>query len=285
MFLKPPQILAHKSALDKGNLVLPNFILGHGDYEVNLFHRYCPHRMYPLHEVGNILTQEIKCNFHNFKWDLNGTPLNNPKKLKCGSAMIGRSGLIFKDFLEPNKQWVNDLENEKNLEFSHIRTGSSTGSWLWMMDIQADLLHIRKGENAVHPTLSEITDLEDTELDQGDCWITQTCSTGWWLFIYPFTFIEYSKNCLAINYTTPKDIKNEFGFDWHTQYYFDPVVTKEQREEFEFFIEPVFREDVATIERIKVPFFPLITPISKYEEHCVHFGNWVKSNLISAQGS
>jgi hypothetical protein len=279
MFKKPPKILAHMAAVNKGNFVTPEYILGND--KVSLFNRYCPHRRYPISNVGDVLNETILCNFHGFEWDLKGVPINNNRHINCGEVVTGRSGLMFKDFVEPEHKWVDDLASETSLEYSHIRTGTSKGSWLWMMEIQADLLHIRKGKDAVHPDLSKVTELEETELDQGDGWILQTCSTGWWLFIYPFTFIEYSKGCVAVNYTTPHDIKNEFGFDWHTQYYFSPEVSEDRRHEFEFYVEPVFNEDVVAIEKQRGPWFPIIVPYNRLEDHCVHYGQWVKANRVS----
>jgi hypothetical protein len=278
MFKVLPKILAHKTAISEGNFVTPEYIIGKDS--TSLFNRHCPHRKYPIGQLGEVLKESIECNFHGLKWDLAGIPINNTKNIKCGKVSTGKSGLMFKDFQEPNHQWVDDLANEQNLIFSHVRTGSSTGSWLWMMEIQADLLHIRKGHDAIHPTLSEVTELEDTILDQGDGWILQTCSTGWWLFIYPFTFIEYSKGCVAINYTTPHDINSEFGFDWHTQYYFDSKIDDNRKKEFEFYVEPVFIEDAAAIEKQKGPWFPIIVPYNRLEEHCVHYGKWVKENRV-----
>jgi phenylpropionate dioxygenase-like ring-hydroxylating dioxygenase large terminal subunit len=277
MFKNPPKILAHHSALNDGNFTTPEYILNQRDGIVNLFHRYCPHRLYPLAKVGDTV-QNIVCKFHGFEWSKEGVPVNNDRKIGCGKAQTGKSGLIFKDFVEPSHQWVKDLADETRLEFSHIRTGTSKGSWLWIMEIQTDLLHIRKGEDVVHPSLAETTDLDNVEMDHGDSWILQTCSTGWWLCIYPFTFVEWSPGKIAINYTTPNNINDEFGFSWHTQYYFNPDVTKEERETFEFFVEDVFHEDVETIEQQRGGWFPLMKAISKLEEHCVHFGQWVTKN-------
>ena len=153
------------------------------------------------------------------------------------------------------------------------------GSWLWIMEIQTDLLHIRTGENVVHPWLSSVEDLDKVEMDQGDGWILQSCSTGWWLFIYPFTFVEYSKGCVAVNYTIPKDRKNEFEFEWITQFYYDPSVSQERRNIFEK-LEDVFHEDIAAIESQKGPYFPLMKTQNKLENHCVHFGKWVTKHRL-----
>jgi nitrite reductase/ring-hydroxylating ferredoxin subunit len=278
IFNKPPKILAHSSALTGSNFVTPEYILNLSNNNVNLMRRYCPHRMYPLHKIGQHV-DNIVCNFHGFEWDKTGTPLNNDRKLNCGTAEVGRSGLVFTNFKEPTHQWVNHLASEKNLKFSHVTTGTSVGSWLWIMEIQSDLLHIRTGEDVVHPWLSSVENLDKVEMDQGDGWILQTCSTGWWLFIYPFTFVEYSKGCVALNYTIPKDIKNEFGFDWVTQFYYDPSVSQERRSTFEK-LEGVFHEDVIAIEAQKGPYFPLMKAQNNLENHCVYFGEWVTNHRI-----
>lgn len=278
IFNKPPKILAHKSSLTDKNFVTPEYILNNGQDHVNLFHRYCPHRMYPLAKPGEFV-ENIVCKFHGFEWDSNGNPTNNDRSIGCGKAQIGKSGLIFKDFIEPDHYWVEDLAKETNLEFSHVVEGKSSGSWLWMMEIQADLLHIRKGEDVVHPVLAEVTNLDDVGMEQGDGWILQTCSTGWWLFIYPFTFVEYSPGCLAVNYTTPNDVNNEFGFSYITQFYYDPEIKPSKRYEFET-LQDVFLEDIEAIESQKGKYFPLMKTVNRLEDHCIHFGQWVTKNRL-----
>jgi phenylpropionate dioxygenase-like ring-hydroxylating dioxygenase large terminal subunit len=276
MIKNPTKVLAHQSAITDKNFVTPDYILNKGTDKVNLFHRYCPHRMYPLAEPGTH-TENILCNLHGFEWDKNGIPINNDRKISCGSAQIGKSGLIFKNFIEPDHKWVDILANETDLEYSHACYGASKGSWLWMLDIQADLFHIRKG--GVHPGLSEETNLDEVTLDQGDGWVIQYCSTGFWLVIYPYTFVEWSPGCLAVNYTTPNDKNNEFGFTWNTQFYYSPQTSEEKRRQFET-LEDVFREDVGVIEKQKGPYFPLMKSVSPLEDHCVHFGKWFDKNKL-----
>jgi hypothetical protein len=276
MFVNPPQIYAHVSVLDQGNFVLPDIILSESNQDINLLHRHCPHRRFPLHTTGDHVTN-IVCKFHNFEWDRNGTPVNNTKKLRCGQATVGRSGLVFRHFSEPDHRWVDDLAAETQLVYSHCCQGSSKGSWLWMMEIQADLLHVYPGEGAIHPRLSSVENLDDVVMESGHDWILQTCSTGWWLFIYPFTFIEWSKGCLSVNYTIPDDTSNEFGFSWITQFYYAPTTTQEKRKEFET-LEDVFREDVSAIEMQKGNYFPLGKAMNAHENHCVHWGKWVQAN-------
>lgn len=276
MFDRPPKILAHSSVLNQGNYVLHEYIINKGSVGINLFKRYCPHRMYPLHDVGDVV-HDIVCNFHNFKWDKNGTPVNNDKKLNCGTATFGRSGLIFQNFHEPNHKWVDDIAQEKNLNYSHCMQGRSAGSWLWLMDAEADYLHVGAGH--VHPRLSKIIDSKLAMLDQGDGWILQTHKPNWWsLYVYPYTFLEYQPGCLAVNHVVPEDVNSEFNFEWITQYYYDDTVDTDQRKEFET-LEDVFKEDVNAIEKQRGKYFPLMNSSSRLEDHCIHFGEWYRKNV------
>jgi nitrite reductase/ring-hydroxylating ferredoxin subunit len=279
MFKNTPLFLSHISAVETGNFASPNYLINKQDSQINLFNRFCPHRSYPLANTGDIIRDSIVCKFHGLEWTRHGDPVNNDRNIKCGKADVGRSGLILKNFTEPDHFWVDDLAQELNLEYSHSQHGTSKGSWLWMMEIQADLLHIRQGENVVHPELSATTNLDEIDMHEGDGWILQTCSTGWWLFVYPYTFVEWCPGCVALNYTTPHDKNKEFGFDWITQYYFDKSTSTDRRKEFEQYVEPVFHEDVATIESQRGAYYPLKKSSNRLEDHCVHFGKWVESNL------
>ena len=278
MFNNPAKVLAHSSAVATGNFVTAEYILNNNNQSVNLFHRFCPHRMYPLAQPGNH-TGEIVCKFHGFKWTDRGEPINNDRKISCGKATVGRSGLIFKDFVEPDHKWVDILASETGLVYSHSMSGSSaTGSWLWMMDIQADLLHI--WNDGIHPSLAAVTNLDDVTMDQGNGWALQYCSTGFWLVVYPFTFIEWSPGCLAINIATPNNSKNEFGFTWITQFYYDPSTPAKKRADFET-LEDVFKEDVEAVETQHGVYYPLMRSINRLEDHCVHFGKWVTDHRAS----
>jgi phenylpropionate dioxygenase-like ring-hydroxylating dioxygenase large terminal subunit len=273
--IRTPKFFAHISALDKGNLVLPDFILNKKDDDVNLMHRFCPHRMYPLETPGKVV-QDVWCKFHNFRWDKDGNPINNDKKLHCGKVDTGRSGMIFKDFVEPDHKWVDDLASEKSLVYHHALEGTSKGSWMWLLDAEADLLHVY--EDGIHPFLSRQVKLEDIQMDQGDGWILQSHPTGWWLYVFPFLFIEYSPGCVMVNNVIPDDINTEFGFKWISQFYYDPSVDATTRRIFET-CEEVFREDVATAELQKGKYFPLMKAMNRYEDHCVHLGDWYRKNV------
>jgi nitrite reductase/ring-hydroxylating ferredoxin subunit len=272
----PPKIFAHLSAMQEKNFVVPEYILNkENDDKVNLFRRHCPHRMYPLADPGTHVN-EIHCKFHNFNWAKDGTPLDNPKKIVCGEATVGRSGLVFKDFVEPDNHWVDDLAKEKNLVYSHCYQGESKGSWLWLMDAEADLLHVYR--EGIHPFLAKQINLEDIKLEQGDGWILQNHPDGWWLYVFPFSFVEYGvSGMVMVNTVVPDNIDSEYGFKWITQFYYDPSVGPNERMIFET-AEPVFREDVAAAELQKGDYFPLMTAMNHYEDHCVHFGNWFREH-------
>jgi hypothetical protein len=278
MFKTQSRVLAHNSALDSGNFVVPDYILNKtSNASVNLFHRFCPHRMYPLADPGTHV-QNIHCKFHAFEWDKNGVPLNNNKKLHCGQASVGKSGLIIKDFVEPDHKWVDDLSKETTLQYSHSLQGSSKGSWLWLMDAEADLLHLHM--NGIHPFLSKQVKLDDIVMEQGEGWILQTHPDGWWLYVYPYTFVEYGNpGCVMVNNIIPHNKLNQYGFDWITQFYYADTVDVNCRMIFET-LDTVFKEDVATAELQKGDYFPLIKAMNKYEDHCVHWGQWYKENLI-----
>jgi len=276
MFKNTPKIIAHHSAVSVENFATSEYILHQQGNVVKLLNRFCPHRMYPLAQPGDLVDQ-LTCKFHGFAWSKDGTPINNDKNIHCGNVNVSSTGLITKNFTEPKHKWVDDLASESNLKYSHSMNGSSKGSWLWMMEIQADLLHIRQGTDVIHPILADVTNLQDVEMEEGEGWILQTCSTGWWLFIYPYTFVEWSPGCLSINYTTPHNKDTEFGFDWMTQFYYDPDVTEEKRKEFET-LEDVFKEDVSAIELQKGNWFPLKQSHNRLEKHCIHFGEWVLKN-------
>jgi hypothetical protein len=146
------------------------------------------------------------------------------------------------------------------------------------MDAEADLLHLHM--NGIHPFLSKQIRLDDIVMEQGDGWILQTHPDGWWLYVYPYTFVEYGNpGCVMVNNIVPHNKNDQYGFDWITQFYYADTVDVNCRMIFET-LDTVFKEDVATAELQKGNYFPLITAMNKYEDHCVHWGRWYKENLI-----
>ena len=276
MFKNPSKILAHTSSIRDGSFVTPEYIITKQDDIVRALNRTCPHRFYPIGEEGEVVS-DITCKLHGFSFDRAGDPLNNNCRLGETEIDVGQSGLIFENFEEPNHKWVDDVKKETNLVYSNSYTGTSHGSWLWSMEMGADLLHVRKG--GIHPWLYPQINLDDVILDQEDNWMFQGRPDGWWTFVFPYTFIEWSPGCLSINYTVPKNVNIEYGFDWITQMYFDPLVPIKERDIFQK-INMVFIEDVEGAEKIKLPYHPLKTSTSRFEDQCVYFGQWVKKNRI-----
>lgn len=278
MFKNPPQILTHKNSLQFGNLVLQDKIVTKSQGVFKVKNRECPHRAYPIGNPGDIL-QKIECELHGFCWDNNGMPVEpNIYKLQDrGPVNEGISGLLFQNFNEPTEStWVKILENEKNLEYLRSEVGTSHGSWLWLMDIYSDLLHIRK--NGVHPNLSLEIPLDTLTLEHGKDWVLQkNTGPGFWLFIFPFTAIEWSKGKLSIKRIVPHNIDQEFGFDWQVQLFYDKDIDSSQRKIWESLID-VYKEDISAIEKIRKPFYPLKKSISKWEDQTKLWGDWYLNN-------
>lgn len=275
MFKNPPKVIGHISALKHGPFVGQEYIMTKVDDEIRLLNRLCPHRFYPIGDLGYI--ENITCKLHGFSFNEDGSSKNNPYKLSCHSSNVGKSGIVFRNFSEPDHKWVNDVANEKNLQYSHCYFGKSDGNWLWLMEIEADLWHIR--ESGVHPWLSSQINPLDVKLENGDGWIYQEHPDGWWVYVFPFIFIEWTKGCLSINCTFPNDIKIETGYSWLTQLYYDPEVTQEKRDIFNK-IEDVFREDVLVSEQQKTKYIPYKKSLNVLEDQAVVFGEWVEKNRI-----
>ena len=275
MYNKHPKILAHKSAFDLGNFAVDDYILGMGDGTIHKYHRLCPHRRYPIVDSHTSVT-DMTCFFHGYKWDASGNPLNNRHNLSCGTLPTSKSGLVIENF-SGDASWIDDLAKETELKYSHTYNGGYTNaSWLWMMDILADMQHIY--EDGVHPSLWKRIKAEQVTQTYGDCWNLQTHPTGWWLFVYPFTGIDYEPGRLMIMSIKPEKYEREFGFQWNMQFYYADWVDAAQRAAFEE-TTLTYEEDIATVEKIRDPWFPVVNPDNALEEPCVYWGKWAKNNI------
>jgi hypothetical protein len=177
---------------------------------------------------------------------------------------------------EPNSDWIAVIKNESNLRYDHSYIGHSSGSFLWMMDIEVDLLHLWEG--GIHPRLYDEVKPDQITKYSTDDWVCQMYPRGWWTFIYPYTLVEYGgAGRLAISSVTP-DGDGEFGFNWMMQFYYGPNVSIEEKILFEDMAN-VWDQDVEACEKIKGAYFPLKHAGSPYEEDCVSFGAWCSRNL------
>ena len=288
MFVDPPQIYAHKSALNNGNFVIEEEIIFKNKDCYSLKSRECPHRGYIMHTPGEVV-KNVVCKMHGFAWDSKGKPLT--EKPYCdhfyklphhGEVEVGKSGLLFKNFNEPvDAKWVQVLSEQTDLEFNRTIRGESTGSWLWFMEQLADVLHLR--QNGIHPRQSLETPLDIMELGIGDSHVTQIYTlpdgtVGYWIYIFPGFAVEFEPGKLLINRVIPNDVNEEFGFKWELQLYYSPSVDSVKREAWEKQIE-VFMEDIEAVENIKRPFFPLKRMVNDLEKLSQYWGEWYLQNL------
>ena len=98
MFVCPPQLYAHRSALNNGNFVIEDEIICKDNSVYSLKGRECPHRGYTMHTPGEIV-KNVVCKMHGLAWNSNGTPL--PGIPHCehfykfhhhGDLQVGKSG-------------------------------------------------------------------------------------------------------------------------------------------------------------------------------------------------
>jgi nitrite reductase/ring-hydroxylating ferredoxin subunit len=169
MFKQIPQIIGHISSCKNKPFIGYEYIMTKVDNTINLFNRTCPHRFYPIGEqLGP--TNNITCKLHGFEYDSMGAAVNDhPFKLNCSSYNLGMSGLVFRNFAEPDHEWVACIASETNLEYSHCYTGQSNGSWLWLSELETDILHVRK--DGIHPWLSSQYSNEDVKFDDKTSWV------------------------------------------------------------------------------------------------------------------
>ncbi|MGZ4850082.1 MAG: Rieske (2Fe-2S) protein [Candidatus Bathyarchaeia archaeon] len=271
MFKNPPRALAHVSATEFGHYVTKDRIITEPH---KVYSRECPHKYYPLGQEGESL-HELTCKLHGFEFDsVSGKGTNNPCKMHYLPSSVGKSGIIYENFTEPNHWCFEKIAGEKALYLAETTTGSSTGSWLWNMDMEVDILHLRK--DGIHPWLAANYTKEEITYENGDGWVLQAHKHGFWLLIFPFTFIEYSPGCLGVKTVTPNYIKEEFGFTWNTQIYFSPGLDTKTKQDF-LKLKDVYYEDVAAIELIKRPYYPQYSA-DPYEKQNQLFADWFYTN-------
>lgn len=279
MFKTLPLAIAHRSSTDNGMYVTPEFIISKDKDQVKALKKFCPHRKYPLGTTGEI-KDKLVCKLHGFSFNPDGSPINNNRNLGCANTKIGKSGIVWRDFQEPEHEWVEDLAKEQNFIYSHVTSHESKGSWLRTTDLAIDILHVKSG--TIHPLLMQQVDPTEFVLEEGDGWALQKFSDrGWWVFIFPFTFIEYNRDgCLAINTSIPDDYNKEYGFKWYTQYYYNQSVRAEKRLIFET-LDLTFNEDVKAVELQQGNYFPLTQASDPLEKHCITYGKWYKENKVT----
>jgi phenylpropionate dioxygenase-like ring-hydroxylating dioxygenase large terminal subunit len=268
---KYPKIFTHKDTFKK------DIFYGSGQYVINknleLFSNRCPHRGNKIITPGEIKSQ-FKCGLHGWAWTENGSPLNNTINLKSKNAVVGESGLCFLDWEEPNdSKWVNELKQD-TFEYSHSLKKYGEGDWRWQMEMHVDLLHVEQ----IHPLLNNYVDCNSLVTERGYDWIAQHHSHGWWLFVYPFTHIEYEPGCLYISEMSPRE--NDQGYDVFIHYLFNNSIDQTTKDNFINMAEVTFDEDIRAVNELsasskyKMP----VNPHHKLEQDIKHFYKWIDEN-------
>ncbi len=266
-----PQILTHKDTFKISE------IFGSADFVVAEAHRLfvnkCPHRLMPIVQPGTV-TNKIACGLHGWEWTKEGVPCNNHVPLRSlPNLMIGESGLLFVNWQEPREeQWVSDLRNDQFV-YSHSLVKHGTGCMRWQMEMHVDLLHVPH----IHRLLNRHVDVNKLRTSRGDDWIAQYHEHGWWLFVYPYTHIEYESGRLYISEMRP--VKSG-GYDVFIHYLFNPSISALERAQFTHLAETTMDEDIRAVNQLSASsqYTKPHTTQHPLEVDTTHFYQWLKAN-------
>ena len=268
---KYPKLLTHKGVFNNSNFFgSSNFVV---TKEYQAFSNRCPHRGNKIIPPGTC-KDSFECGLHGWCWDKDGTPKNNNVNLRPRTLTEGKSGIIFLDWEEPtDAEWVKDLSTD-HLEYSHSVKKYGEGDWRWQMEMHVDLLHVEK----IHPLLHSYVNCNNLKKEIGYDWICQRHEHGWWLFVYPFTHIEWEPGCLYFSEMTPRE--NDKGYDVFIHYLFNPSVDQETRKKFIEMAETTFDEDVKAVNDLSAASkyrMPSNAP-HPLEQDIIHFYKWLEEN-------
>lgn len=246
------------------------------DENLNGYTNTCPHRGFPIVTPSTVSTN-MRCALHGWEWDSQGNPTNNSVCLKPRKLETGRSGLIFTDWQEPSDaKWVNDLAND-DFEYSHSTRRTGRGDWRWQMDMHVDLLHVDK----IHPLLNGYVDVNNLKTEYGPDWVCQHHAHGWWLFIYPFTHIEWEPGCLYFSEMVPNhDWAN--GYEVYIHYMFNKSVPQHVKDNFIAMAEVTFDEDVKAVDELSANsrYRKPRNDLDPLEVDTLHFYEWLEANVL-----
>ena len=266
-----PKLLTHKDIFKNSTFFgSDNFII---TSDFKLFLNKCPHRGSKIIPSGTTKSN-LECNLHGWCWNKDGSPINNHIPLLSKNINVGKSGIIFLDWVEPqDSKWVKDLE-EDQLEYSHSIKKIGSGDWKWQMEMHVDLLHVNK----IHPLLDGYVNVKNLTSERGDDWIAQYHEYGWWLFVYPFTHIEYEPGCLYFSEMSPR--QNREGYDIYIHYMFNKHISNDIKDKFIKMSEITLDEDIEAVNNISMNSRyrkpgNLLDPL---ETDIIHFYNWLEKN-------
>jgi len=268
---KYPKVFTHKGVFKNNNFYgSSQFVI---NKDLQLFSNRCPHRGNKIISPGTV-KQEFKCGLHGWQWNENGSPINNSVNLRSTYATLGGSGLIYLDWNEPSSaKWVHDLSSD-DLQFDHCIKKHGHGDWRWQMEMHVDLLHVQ----FIHPLLNNYVDCNKLISEKGYDWIAQYHDHGWWLFIYPFTHIEWEPGCLYFSEMVPRE--NNLGYDVFIHYLFSPKISEEKKRDFSMMAEITFDEDINAVNEISSTSKYRMPSNAKHplEQDIIHFYKWLEDN-------
>lgn len=266
---KVPKLFGHKDSLkDNKFFASTGYVI---NQDLVAFTNTCPHRGFPIVQAGNI-ADTMRCELHGWQWDARGTPANNSACLKARQITTGRSGLMFTDWNEPpGAEWVNDLATD-SFVYSHCARRSGTGDWKWQMEMHVDILHVDK----IHSLLTSYVDVGKIRTKYGDDWICQHHEHGWWLFVYPFTHIEWEPGCLYFS----EMVQTSYGYEVYIHYLFNENTPQHVRENFIKVAEVTFDEDIEAVNKLSAnsKYRAPAKTLDLLDVDIKHFYNWYKLN-------
>jgi phenylpropionate dioxygenase-like ring-hydroxylating dioxygenase large terminal subunit len=264
-----PRLFGHKDSLKDNKFFASNKFVINQQFEA--FTNICPHRGFPILQPAGV-ADNMRCELHGWQWNDDGTPTNNSACLKPRNLTVGKSGLMFMDWQEPSDaKWVNDLAND-SFTYSHSTRRTGTGDWKWQMEMHVDLLHVDK----IHPLLTSYVDIHKLQTEYGSDWVCQHHEHGWWLFIYPFTHIEWEPGCLYFS----EMVQTDYGYEVYIHYLFNESTPQHVRENFIKVAEVTFDEDVDAVNRLSLnnKYRTPSKTLDPLEVDIKHFYDWYKAN-------
>jgi phenylpropionate dioxygenase-like ring-hydroxylating dioxygenase large terminal subunit len=267
-----PNILTHKDTFKNYNFYGSSQYIVNNQF--NYFLNKCPHRGNQIIQPGST-KNNLQCGLHGWEWKQDGSPVNNNINLVKKTATLGESGLIFVNWDEPKTAiWAQELKKD-NFVYSHNKVKKGTGDWRWQMEMHVDLLHVP----FIHKSLNEYVDVKNLQTEYGKDWIAQHHAHGWWLFVYPFTHIEYEKGCLYISEISPNNNWN--GYDVFIHYLFNSSIDTNIKKNFIEMAEITFDEDLNAVNNLSKNniYRKPNKNLHDLEKDILHFYNWVEKNV------
>lgn len=264
--------LGHKSDLKIGESkpieVLDNrkiLINNNGVYKIG--NNVCPHQH---SRILSKKTFEIRCQYHGWSWNIDGTPKNAGSTSLCNNVKLHMKevyeykGLLFEDKLDLS---VLDHVSFSNLVLDEFRVDTINADPRIVMDIFLDVDHIPVVHEGVYNLLGIEGNAEVTwdYTDWGNVQTVRDTSDkiiALWIAVYPYTMIEWQDGFLFVT----RCIDETKIAVWR---YKDPSRSEAEYIENKNMFETAFSQDKYQAEQmVKLPSVHL-------EEAKEHYRDWL----------